>query len=74
MGSCAAKNRKLLRFNKNYILEELKFVQTKSYNYLKPSVRLKIFKAKDSKAPLLNLESNELRQRRLLQLSNNITK
>lgn len=73
MGSCTSKNRKVLQYRKNYLLEELKFTKTKSSNYLKPEVRMKIFNSKDSKAPKLNLELNELRNRRLLQLNNIIT-
>lgn len=65
MGSCTSRPKRLQRFKNGIVLEEFFDNRKTAFEFTNPEVRLQIFSSKDSKAPLLHLELNELRNRRL---------
>jgi hypothetical protein len=73
MGSCAAKNksgvtnRKVLRPTAIIIHD-----WQKENDFKDPKIRHMIFLQKDSKAPILHLELNQLRNKRFSQISSNL--
>lgn len=65
MGSCTSRPKRLQRFKNHIVLEEYLDNRKTDFTFTSPEVRLQIFSSKDLKAPILHLELNELRNRRL---------
>ena len=65
MGSCTAKSLRSGNDNKSCQVAEGKTSRYDNDHFSNPEVRAKIFKVKDSKTPVLKIETNLLRIRRL---------
>jgi hypothetical protein len=70
MGSCAAKPKRFTRSHKILSITDVKVVKSdEKSSFLNPEIRAKILRAKDAKAPTLNLQENNLRSSRLSRLT-----
>lgn len=67
MGSCTSRPRKIVGNKRMLDLAKLHAKNVKRNSHLESNISLKIFNINDEKVPILNLEINPLRLRRIMQ-------